>query len=176
MAAPQLTSGVRRTGPHPKTMRRIILCCLLVIADAAPRPGLAAQARLVTWQTPPASRAPLSDAPIVTAQAATPTRSTFAERFAGGFVVGGLAALASAERYDDQPVAVAYALGSAAGVLLATVPRERPRTLPILLGTALGAVPLFALASHESSHPLSLPIFIVGAVATPLLGAAGQRW
>lgn len=121
-------------------------------------------------------RALRSTAPIVTAPAVAPSPSTFAERYVGGFVVGGLAALASAERYDDQPAAVGYALGSAAGVLLATVPRERPRTLSILLGAALGAVPLFALASHLSSHPFSLPIFIVGAVATPLLGAAGQRW
>jgi Na+-driven multidrug efflux pump len=157
-------------------MRGILLCCLLMIAVAAPRPGLAAQARLVTWQTPPAPRVPRASGPIVITQAGTPTYSTLAERFVGGFVVGGLAALAAAERYDDQPVAAAYALGSAAGVLLATFPRERPRTLPILLGTALGAVPLFALASAESSHPLSMPIFLVGVVATPLLGAAGQRW
>ena len=102
--------------------------------------------------------------------------STLAERFVGGLILGGVAGLAAAERFDNEPVVIAYAVGSAAGVLLATAARESPRPVTILLGTALGAVPLLAIAAAEREGPFAVPILLVGAVTTPILGAVGQRW
>jgi hypothetical protein len=160
-------------------MRTALLGVVFVIATGTIPRIVGGQALVSSWQ--PASR--IEHAPLPRARAriearyAEPlARSTFAERFVGGLILGGVAGLAAAHRFDNEPVVVAYAVGSAAGVMLATAARESPRTVTILLGTALGALPLLAIASAEREGPLVLPVLLVVAVTTPLLGAVGQRW
>ena len=152
---------------------------LLVIATGTtPRIG-GGQALASSWHPAPRtehSPLPRSPARIDARYVEPPARSTLAERFVGGLILGGVAGLAAAERFDNEPVVIAYAVGSAAGVLLATAARESPRPVTILLGTALGALPLLAIASAERDGPFAVQILLVGAVTTPLLGAVGQRW
>lgn len=157
-------------------MRTVLLSTVIVIACGAGFRTTGAQALVASWHPAPDveySRVALSRALAVSRDTELPARSTLAERFIGGLVIGGAVGLVAAERFDNEPVVIAYTVGSAAGVLVATAARERPRPVRILLGVALGALPLLAVAS-ERDGPFSVPLLLVGAVTTPLLGAVGQ--
>lgn len=157
------------------TVRGVVLAAFCVAS-----PGTVdAQLQVARWPRAPALGSPapsLSSAEAVH-QSPQASRSTFAERFVGGLVVGGLASFAVAAWADNKDAALlAYTIGSASGVLLATAGRERPRPAPVLIGTAVGALPLLALATSRGDNPLEGAIFLFGGLTTSLLGASGQRW
>jgi hypothetical protein len=162
-----------------RTMRAALLGMVLVVATGAASRSAGGQVLVSSWHAAPRiEHSPFAAPPMrFDARYAEPlARSTLVERFVGGLIVGGVAGLAAADRFDNEPVVITYAVGSAAGVLLATAARESPRPVTILLGTALGALPLLAIASAEREGPFAVPVLLVGAVTTPLLGAVGQRW
>lgn len=155
--------------------RGVLTIGLLVLGPAGQALGAQAAPAAAGAVPPLAARVVSSPPPALPPLISSARRSSHAERFVSGWVVGtvvllGVSLLRQADAGDDgqgiTPTLV-YAGAVTGGVVLAAARREGARPWRTLAGALVGAAPLFVTARGNCSTPC-LPLMALGWVTTPL--------